>query len=63
LAYTASRISAEPDFKKTMAELRNACDFCHARFLKVDKAWVDPFAPTHERNSTNLIASRWSNGE
>ena len=45
LAYTASRASSEPDFKKTMADLRTACDFCHARFLKVDKAWVDPFAP------------------
>lgn len=47
LAYEASSTSAEPDFKKTMANLRAACDFCHARFLKVDKEWVDPFAPAH----------------
>jgi len=36
LADVASHASAEPDFKKTMADLRTACDFCHARFLKVD---------------------------
>jgi cytochrome c556 len=47
LAYTASRTEAEADFKKTMAELRTACDFCHARFLKVDKEWVDPFQSQH----------------
>lgn len=47
LAYAASRASAEADFKKTMAELRTACDFCHARFLKVDKEWVDPFQSAH----------------
>jgi cytochrome c556 len=45
LALVASSTSAEPDFKTAMAGLRTACDSCHARFLKVDKAWVDPFAP------------------
>jgi cytochrome c556 len=47
LAEAASRTSAEPDFKTTMADLRIACDSCHARFLKVDRAWVDPFPPAH----------------
>lgn len=47
LAFAASRASAEIDFKKTMTELRNACDFCHARFLKVDHEWVDPFQSAH----------------
>ena len=47
LAFVASHTSAEPDFKKTMADLRTACDSCHARFLQVDKAWVDPFPPAH----------------
>lgn len=47
LAFVASHASAEPDFKETMADLRTACNSCHARFLKVDKGWVDPFAPTH----------------
>lgn len=47
LAYVASRTSAEPDFRTTIADLRTACDSCHARFLKVDKAWVDPFPSAH----------------
>jgi cytochrome c556 len=47
LAYAASRASTEADFKKTMAELRSACDFCHARYLKVDREWVDPFQSAH----------------
>ena len=47
LAEAASRTSAEPDFKTIMADLRTACDSCHARLLKVDQAWVDPFPPAH----------------
>lgn len=47
LAQAASHTSAEPDFKTTMADLRTACDSCHARFLKLDQAWVDPFPPAH----------------
>jgi len=46
-AYAASRAGGEADFKKSVAALRNACDFCHARYLKTDGVWVDPFQAAH----------------
>jgi cytochrome c556 len=35
-AYNASRAQQEADFKKFVAELRVACDSCHAVYLKTD---------------------------
>jgi cytochrome c556 len=34
IAYNASRAKQEDDFKKFVAELRVACDSCHAVYLK-----------------------------
>jgi cytochrome c556 len=36
IAYNASRSQQESDFKKFVAELRVACDSCHAVYLKAD---------------------------
>jgi cytochrome c556 len=36
IAYNASRSQQEADFKKFVAELRVACDSCHAVYLKAD---------------------------
>jgi cytochrome c556 len=36
IAYKASRSEQERDFKKFVADLRVACDSCHAVYLKVD---------------------------
>ena len=36
IAYNASRSQHDSDFKKFVAELRVACDSCHAVYLKVD---------------------------
>jgi cytochrome c556 len=37
IAYNASRAQQEADFKKFVAELRLACDSCHAVYLKTDQ--------------------------
>jgi cytochrome c556 len=36
IAYNASRAKNESDFKRFVAELRVACDSCHAVYLKVE---------------------------
>jgi len=36
IAYNASRSQQDSDFKKFVAELRVACDSCHAVYLKVE---------------------------
>jgi cytochrome c556 len=37
IAYKASRAKEEKEFKAFVAELRTACDSCHAVYLKADK--------------------------
>jgi cytochrome c556 len=37
LAYAASRSKQEADFRKNFEALRNACDSCHALYVKPDK--------------------------
>jgi cytochrome c556 len=37
IAYNASRAKQEGDFKTFVAELRAACDSCHAVYLKTDQ--------------------------
>ena len=37
IAYNASRAQQEADFKKFVAELRVACDSCHAVYFKTDQ--------------------------
>jgi cytochrome c556 len=37
IAYTASRAKQEADFRKSIAALRNACDSCHAVYLKTEQ--------------------------
>jgi cytochrome c556 len=37
IAYNASRAKQENDFKKFVAELRVACDSCHAVYLKAEQ--------------------------
>jgi cytochrome c556 len=37
IAYNASRAKQEGDFKTFVAELRTACDSCHAVYLKTDR--------------------------
>jgi cytochrome c556 len=36
-AYNASRAKQEADFRQSIAALRNACDSCHAVYLKTDQ--------------------------
>lgn len=36
IAYTASRATGEAEFKAAVAELRGACDGCHAAYQKTD---------------------------
>ena len=37
IAYNASRAKQEGNFKTFVAELRTACDSCHAVYLKIDR--------------------------
>lgn len=37
IAYKASRAKSDSEFRKTIAGLRNACDSCHAVYLKIDQ--------------------------
>ncbi len=37
IAFKASRAKSEAEFRKTIAGLRNACDSCHAVYLKIDQ--------------------------
>jgi len=36
-AFEASRAATFPEFKSRVAELRSACESCHASYLKVDR--------------------------